>query len=166
MCKTLKRFSSQSFLNAFNVVAALFLCIPLTSFASAQQIFSGAGNARATSALNNFRAAVGNNNGGAAGTQNGGRREINWDGVALDGTDFGGVTTLIVPGKITGIPVNRFQARGIVFKEVTAVANDGFASANAGVADQFPAFSPANTFVSFNSNKMEVNFVLAAAPTR
>ncbi len=141
--------------------AALLL---MTQAAQAQQVFSGAGNTEAASALNGFRAAVGNNNGGAAGPQNGGRREINWDGVALDGTDFNNVTTVIVPGKITGIPVNRFQARGIVFKETTAVANDGFTSANAGVTGQFPAFSPANTFVPFNSNKLELSFVLASAP--
>ncbi|HQR32318.1 MAG TPA: hypothetical protein PLK30_06255, partial [Blastocatellia bacterium] len=42
-----------------------------------------------------------------------------------------------------------------------AVANDGFVSANAAVANQFPAFSPANTFASFNSNKYAVDFVLA-----
>ncbi|HMZ17011.1 MAG TPA: hypothetical protein PLD20_03715 [Blastocatellia bacterium] len=137
----------------------------LTQSARAQQVFSGAGNAQTTTALNNFRAALGTDNGAGAGAQVGGRREINWDAVRLDGTDFNNVTTVIVPNKITGIPVNRFQARGIVFKEVFAVAGDGFTAANAGVADQFPAFSPANTFAPFNSNKLEVSFALSSAPT-
>jgi uncharacterized protein (TIGR03437 family) len=93
-----------------------------------------------------------------------GRREINWDAVRLDGTDFNNNTTLLIPGKLTGIPVNRFQARGARFNRVLAVSNDGFASANPTMAGQFPAFSPANTFCSFEVTKDTV-FVLASAPT-
>lgn len=141
------------------------LLIGLGQTAAAQQVFSGASTTEATTALNAFRTALGTNNGGAATPQPGGRREITWDGVLLDGTDNGGNTTLLVPGKITGIPINRFQNRGILFSAITAVANDGFVSANAGVANQFPAFSPANTFAPFNSNKLELNFVLVSAAT-
>src|SRR5215510_3156686 len=143
-------------------VCALLLFTPAIF---AQQVFSGASTTEATNALNAFRAAIGGaNNGGAATPQTGGRREVNWDGVRLDGTDFNNNTTVIVPNKITGIPVNRFQARGFIYNEVTAVSNDGFVSANAGVANQFPAFSGANTFAPINSNKIEVNFVLVSDP--
>src|SRR5581483_1066784 len=84
--------------------------------ASAQQIIvSGAGQQDATNAINSFRAIMGSVNNGQAGTQINGRREINWDGVKLDGTDFGGNTDVIVPGKVVGIPVNRFQQRGVLF---------------------------------------------------
>ena len=80
-----------------------------------------------------------------------GRREINWDGVKLDGTDFGGNTDVIVStGKVVGIPVNRFQSRGVLFAEEYAVSGDGFVSVDPGVAGQFPAFSPRNTFAMFN----------------
>lgn len=157
-----RRFT-QRFLHLAGVCGVLLFGATQTAFA--QQVFSGADNSNATNALNAFRAALGNNNGATAAPQNGGRREINWDAVLLDGTDFNNNTTVLVANKVTGIPVNRFQARGVIFKTVTAVANDGFVSTNAGVANQFPAFSPANTFGPFNSNKVEVNFVLASAPT-
>ncbi len=132
----------------------------------AQQVFSGASGTETTTALNAFRTAIGGADNGAAATpQNGGRREITWDGVRLDGTDFNNNTTVFVANKITGIPVNRFQGRGVLFKDITAVSNDGFVSANAGVTGQFNAFSPANTFAALNSNKIEMNFVLVSAPT-
>lgn len=159
----LARRFTQMFFQLACVGGVLFFGLNQGAFA--QQVFSGAGNTSATTALNAFRTALGTNNGAAAAPQTGGRREINWDGVALDGTDFNGNTTVLVANKITGIPVNRFQARGILFKDITAVANDGFVSANAGVANQFPAFTPANTFAPFNSNKLELNFVLVSAPT-
>jgi uncharacterized protein (TIGR03437 family) len=150
------------------IISAGFPCalvLLLVSGATAQVVFSGGGTAAATTARNNFRTAIGgvDNVGGAATTT--GRREIGWDGVRLDGTDNGGNTTVIVANKITGIPVNRFQNRGAIFGAITAVANDGFASANAGVAGQFPAFSPANTFAAINSNQIEVNFVIVSAAT-
>jgi uncharacterized protein (TIGR03437 family) len=149
------------------MTALCSLCILLVFVPAvlAQQVFTGASTAEATTALNAFRTAIGGaDNSLVASPQTSGRREINWDAVKLDGTDFNNVTTPIVAGKITGIPVNRFQARGARFDTVLAVSNDGFVGANASVAGQFPAFSPVNTFASFNSNKYEVSFVLAAAP--
>jgi hypothetical protein len=128
-------------------------------------VFSGAGTANATTALNAFRAAIGGvNNGGTPSPQVGGRREINWDGVALDGTDFGGNSHVIIPNKTVGIPVNRFQSRGVRFAEEYAVTGDGFVSANPGVAGQFPAFSDGKTFAMFNDNGIELNFVLPSDP--
>src|SRR5215831_10035564 len=114
--------------------------------ASAQEIFSGAGLTDATNSLNAFRTAIGGiNNGANPPAQIGGRREINWDGVKLDGTDFNGNTLVIDLNHTVGIPVNRFQARGVIFQEVYAVSGDGFASVNPGTAGHFPAFSPSNT---------------------
>jgi len=134
--------------------------------ASAQEIFSGAGLTNATNSLNAFRAAIGGiNNGANPPAQIGGRREINWDGVKLDGTDFGGNTLVIDLNHTVGIPVNRFQARGVIFEEVYAVSGDGFASVNPGTAGHFPAFSPNNTFAMFNENTIELNFVTPSAPT-
>ncbi|HEV3166782.1 MAG TPA: hypothetical protein VGZ22_22335, partial [Isosphaeraceae bacterium] len=54
------------------------------------QRFAGTGNNTGAS-LASFESAVGGvDNGNTAAPQNGGFREINWDGVKLDGTDFGG----------------------------------------------------------------------------
>ncbi|MFN0109725.1 MAG: hypothetical protein ACKVZH_12800 [Blastocatellia bacterium] len=155
----------QSDKSGFSVIGLFFALMLLVPTAFAQQVFTGASTAEATTAFNAFRTAIGGaDNSLIASPQTSGRREINWDAVRLDGTDFNNVTTPIVAGKITGIPVNRFQARGARFDTVLAVANDGFVSANPGIANQFPSFSPVNTFASFNSNKYEVSFVLAAAP--
>lgn len=139
---------------ALYIVCAWLLLAPATL---AQQVFSSASTSETTTTVAAFRTAL-TGAGATVGT-------IGWDGVRLDGTDNGGNTTPIVAGKITGIPVNRFQVRGVIFNGITAVANDGFVSANAGVADQFPAFSPANTFSPFNSNRTELNFVLPSAAT-
>jgi uncharacterized protein (TIGR03437 family) len=142
---------------SFSLIRLLFALLLFAPAAFAQQVFTGASTAETTSAATAFRAAI-TGAGATVGT-------IGWDGVRLDGTDNNGNTTPIVAGKVTGIPANRFQVRGVIFNGITAVANDGFASANAGVADQFPAFSPANTFAAFNTNKIELNFVVPSAPT-
>ncbi|MEO6725424.1 MAG: hypothetical protein ABIP14_08985, partial [Blastocatellia bacterium] len=160
-----RKFQNLSTYNLITYVCALCALLLLAPSAFAQQVFTGASTTEATAALNAMRAAIGGaDNSTVASPQTSGRREINWDAVKLDGTDFNNVTTPIVAGKITGIPVNRFQARGARFDTVLAVSNDGFVSANPNVAGQFPSFSPVNTFASFNSNKYEVSFVLASAP--
>ncbi|HSP45511.1 MAG TPA: hypothetical protein VLO30_05925 [Chthoniobacterales bacterium] len=133
--------------------------------------FSGVGgtntNGGAFTALSAFEAAIGGVKNIAPSPQTGGFRVITWDGVAVDGTDFGGNTKVIVPNKIVGIPLNRFEAQGVFFEEVYAVSNDGFKSVNANVnaanPQLFPAFSPAKTFVMFNDNGIGFSFVLASA---
>jgi hypothetical protein len=131
--------------------------------------FSGVGGTNASggahSALSAFEAAIGGaNNGGNPPPQMGGFRTINWDGVALDGGDFGGNTVVIATDKTVGIPLNRFESRGVFFEEVYAVSGDGFATVNPGAAGLFPAFSPSNTFAMFNDNSIDLRFVLAASP--
>jgi hypothetical protein len=131
--------------------------------------FSGVGGTGASggahNALSAFEAAIGGvNNGGTASPQAGGFRTINWDAVALDGTDFGGDGTVIAAGTTVGIPVNRFESRGVFFEEVYAVSGDGFLGVNPAASGLFPAFSPSNTFAMFNGNTIGLRFVPAAAP--
>jgi len=139
----------------------------------APQQFSGVGGnntsvtfGSANAALTTFETAIGGVKNVAASPQNGGFRAISWDGVKVDGTDFGGNTTVIVPNKIVGIPLNRFETQGVFFEDVYAVSVDGFKSVNANVNAAspalFPAFSPTNTFAMFNDNGIGLSFVLAA----
>jgi len=127
----------------------------------------------ANAALSAFEAAIGGaNNGANPPPKPNGFRAINWDGVALDGTDFGGSTTVIVNGKVVGIPLNRFEERGVFFEEIYAVSGPAsaadsstFSSVNGNVANLFRAFSPPKTFAMFNDNTIGLSFVLAAAHT-
>jgi hypothetical protein len=132
--------------------------------------FTGGNMGNATTAaggLANFEAAIGgaNNAGGPATTT--GFRTINWDGVKTDGTDFGGGanTTVIVPGHTVGIPLNRFQSRGVEFGAIYAVSNDGFVDVNPNAAGMFPPFSPPSTFAMFNDNGIDFKFVVPSGPT-
>ena len=133
--------------------------------AAGPTLFTGSGNAASAAAFKNFEAAIGGNDNVQLPPQATGRRTINWDGVKLDGTDFNGNTTVIVPNKVVGIPVNRFQARGVIFEEVYAVSGDGFVSVNPGARGQLNAFSPKNTFAMFNETSLDLNFVVPSAPT-
>lgn len=130
-------------MRSFNAIAKLAvvaggLCLG-TAWA-APIVFSGSG-AGATTALNDFRAAI-----GAA------RREINWDGVKLDGTDVNPNTQVVDSNKTVIIPVDRFQNQGTLFADPYAVSGDGFTSVNPDSGGQFPAFSPNNTFVMQDPN--------------
>jgi hypothetical protein len=136
--------------------------------------FSGVGGNNtsvtgANAALTAFEAAIGGVKNTAASPQNGGFRVITWDGVKIDGTDFGGNTTIIVSNKIVGIPINRFETQGTFFEEVYAVSGPAsptdqstFLSVNPSVSNLFRAFSPTNTFAMFNGNTIGLSFVLAS----
>jgi hypothetical protein len=134
------------------------------------QQFSGVGGTNtsggAFTALAAFEAAIGGVKNIAASPQTGGFRTITWDGVTVDGTDFSGNTTVIVPNKIAGIPLNRFETQGVFFEEVYAVSTDGFKSVNSNVnaanPQLFAAFSPTRTFAMFNNNGIGLSFVLAS----
>src|SRR5437867_2688177 len=130
------------------------------------RIFSGVGTSAAAAALAAFQKAVGGvDNGNDANLHPNGSRRINWDGVLLDGTDFGGKTQTIIANKTVGIPVNRFQTRGALFGEVYAVSGDGFASANPGVAGQLNSFTPKNIFGHFNDIDIDTDFIKPSAAT-
>jgi hypothetical protein len=141
--------------------------------------FSGVGgtntsvtSSTANAALTAFEAAIGGVRNAAASPQTGGFRAINWDGVALDGTDFGGNTTIIVSNKVVGIPINRFETQGVLFEEIYAVSGpvggadqSTFVSVNPNVSTLFPAFSPTKTFAMFNDNTIGLSFILASPAT-
>jgi hypothetical protein len=124
-------------------------------------------------ALANFRTAIGGtDNGGVAAPQNGGFRTINWDGVKLDGTDFGGPpnTTVIDKGKTVAIPLDRFQERGVFFGAIYAVSTDqqpggAFADVNPNAAGLFTSFSPHNVFAMMNDNGIDFKFVSPSVHT-
>ena len=126
------------------MVATCSLCIP-TAWSASPMVFSGSG-ADAATALDDFRSAIGGVKNTAA-PQASGRREINWDGVKLDGTDVNPNTQVVDQNHTVVIPVDRFQNQGALFEDPYAVSGDGFASVNPASAGQFPAFSPKNTFV-------------------
>lgn len=152
------------------------LCITLTGVLAvstpfqkveAATLFSGVGEDAAT-AFEAMKAAIGGlDNTTAIGPQVGGFRTVNWDGVLLDGTDFGGNTQVIVPNKVVGIPEDRFLSRGALYNDVYIVSGDGLESVNSGVAGQFPAFSPKNIFVHFGEeeNEIDQSFTLAGTTT-
>jgi hypothetical protein len=133
-------------------------------------VFQGGGTGQPTAATAqaNFRAAIGGVNNGAA-TQPfaSGFRAINWDGVRVDGTDFGGGanTTVIRQGSVVGIPLNRFQTNGVYFGAINAVSGadasgNTFTTVNPSVAGLFPPLSRPNTFAMFNDNGIDFKFVL------
>src|SRR5256886_7335982 len=88
-----------------------------------------------------------------------GRREINWDGVpaALTNVDTFPATFFNVNSK-RGVLMS---TRGTGLR----VDSSAFASINAGLADQFKAFSPKKLFVAVGSNQVEVDFKLAGTTT-
>ena len=151
--------------------AATVADAPLTMVslnAGTRNEFSGVGGTNvsggALNAFNAFKAAIGGaDNGGVATPQANGFRTINWDGVALTPTDGAFTNEVIVPNHCVGIPINRFQTRGVQFEEIYAVSDDGFTSVNPGVTGQFPAFSPTKTFAMFNDNTIDFSFVLPSA---
>ncbi len=135
--------------------------------AEAATRFSGVGEDAAT-AFEAMKTAIGGlDNTTAIGPQNGGFRTVNWDGVLLDGTDFGGNTQVIVPNQVVGIPEDRFLSRGALYDDVYIVSGDGLESVNSGVTGQFPAFSPDNIFVHFgeDDNEIDQSFTLAGTTT-
>ncbi len=110
--------------------------------------------------LNKFRAALGGSlNAPNSAPADSGRREINWDGVpaALTNVDTFPATFFNVNSKRGAV----FSTRGTGLR----VDSTAFASVNAGLADQFKAFSPKKLFIAVGSNQVEVDFKLAGTTT-
>jgi hypothetical protein len=149
------------------IAATAFVSVSIASGpARAVTVFSGSG-ATATTAFNDFQAALGVGN----------VRRIGWDGVRLDGTDANPNTRVIVSGSTVEIPVDRFLGVGALYEDPYSVSGNGFATVNPDTAGQFPAFSPNNTFVMFDETSgqfddrfIEQSFVIpgtfTAAATR
>ena len=110
--------------------------------------------------LNKFRAALGGSlNAPNSPPTDSGRREINWDGVpaALTNVDTFPATFFNVNSK-----------RGVLMSTPGTglrVDSSAFASINAGLADQFKAFSPKKLFMAVGSNQVDVDFQLAGTTT-
>src|SRR5947199_8795897 len=110
--------------------------------------------------LNKFRAALGGSlNAPNSPPTDDGRPEINWDGVpaALTNVDTFPATFFNVNSK-----------RGVVMSTPGTglrVDSTAFASVNAGLGDQFKAFSPKKLFMAVGSNQVEVDFQLAGTTT-
>ncbi len=148
------------------------LCVCPTVTPGAPSIFSGIGGTNvgggAVNAMLNFETAIGGvNNGANPPPQASGFRTITWDGIKLDGTDFGGggSTFVINLNKTVGIPVNRFQERGVYFDRVYAVSNDRFEDVNPGATGVFTSFSPLIDFAPFNTNEVDLVMVLSSLHT-
>ena len=152
-------------------LTVLATSIAVSNAWSAPVVFNGSG-AGATTALDAFRSAIGGVKNTAAAAQVGGRREINWDGVKLDGTDVSPSTAVVDNGKTVIIGVDRFKAQGTLFADPYAVSGDGFGSVNSGSAGQFSPFSPKNVFAMQDANAGQFDdrfigesFVLAGSAT-
>ena len=145
----------------------LLLSLAPRSASAATQVFTSNGNSTLSIMLA-FEAAIGgSDNGNVSSPQTGGFRSINWDGVKLDGTDFGGNNAVVVKGAVAGIAPNRFQTRGTLFDEIYAVSGDSFLSVNpnAGLSI-FPPFSPNNIFAPFQfDNQIGLEFIAPSAAT-
>jgi hypothetical protein len=103
--------------------------------------------------VDQFRADLGPNNGVVAGSQNGGRREINWDGGGADPIFDGNLMT-------------RFGGRGAFFRtsgtgfETSAAGGPSanFGDVNPSYSSLFAPFSPPKLFIARNTNEMDVFF--------
>lgn len=120
----------------------------------AAMVFQAAGPTAASirSAIDEFRAALGANNGNGAGPLAAGRREINWDG--------GGLATSPAPTPFTGFLNNRgalFETDGSGFVQAPV---DGLVTTfgNLTYATAFQPFSPARLFSAVASNVTDVTF--------
>src|SRR5207248_31730 len=116
---------------------------------------SGVGATLRSCKLAKYRAALGGSlNAPNSAPADSGRREINWDGVpaALTNVDTFPATFFNVNSK-----------RGVLMSTPGTglrVDSSAFASTNAGLADQFKAFSPKKLFMAVGSNQVEVDFTL------
>ena len=111
--------------------------------------------------LDEFRVALGGNlNAPNAPPADGGRREINWDGVPAALTD------------VDTFPANFFNSnskRGAVYSTPGTglrVDSTNFAAVNAALAAQFAFFSAKKLFMPVGSNQVDVDFKLVGTTTQ
>jgi hypothetical protein len=130
-------------------------------------VFSGAGTANATAQFAAYKAAIGGVDNANNGPQTSGFRTINWDGVGLGATDGTFTNEVITANHTVGIPLNRFQQRGMFFNDIYAVTDTSFTTENPGLQPptQFPPFSGTKIFAMFNDNSIDFHFVQPSAPT-
>jgi len=136
----------------------------LAMSAQAEDVFTAAGSSAAaiTSAITDFRNALGTLNPNQAGSFGTGRREINWDGVPDNRS---------APNLLPADFFNVNSPRGAVFStpgsgmEVSATAASGtpvqFGNIDAAYPGLFEPFSPQRLFTAVGSNVVDVDFFVA-----
>ena len=145
---------------SFIVSAVLVGVMSMASnqYAQAVKVFQAAGTSASSiqSNIEQFRGELGGgNNGNTAGPIDGGRREINWDGLGSTATSVG-PTPFDVFLNNRG---NRSLTPGTGFVQATpAGLADTFG--NASYANIFKAFSPARLFSPIGSNVTETVFAI------
>jgi hypothetical protein len=150
-------------------VGAALACIcvlPASALADAPDAVpvTAAGSANVTTAVTSFRTALGALNPNVAGTNNSGRREINWDGVP----DASAAPNLLPPDFF-----NTNSPRGVVLVgdndglEVSATTASGtavrFGNINSTYTTSFATFSPERLFAPLGTTVTDVNFYVAGS---
>ena len=113
-------------------------------------------------AVTQFRTLLGANNGAIEGEQNGGRREVNWDGV--DGGGAQNTNNEAFPGNFFNVN----SKRGVVFTTPSGlfrISNNGYTDINPSYAGLFNVFSPARLFVARGSTITDTHFFVAGSNT-
>jgi hypothetical protein len=141
-------------------LAAALIAAPALPAAAAQiEVFSGAGAnaASITGVVDQFRAALGgDNNANKSGTQDGGRREINWDGNG----------SAALPAQVFNNPLLNFTNRGSITTspggrmEFSGQPNPLFGDVNPQYATSFQTFSPFRLFAPLDSNVLDNFFTV------
>jgi len=124
------------------------------------QVFRAAGDITPTVVA--YRASLGNLNANTPGSQQGGRREINWDAVPADTTN-----TNDFPADFFN-QVRAGRARGAVFSTPGTgfrVSDNNFADLNPEFGGEFEFFSPTRTFAAVGSSAMTVEFFVPGTRT-
>jgi hypothetical protein len=118
-----------------------------------------------TAVLTSFRNAIGSTLNTAPGAE-GGRREINWDGVPdgftnnnlFPGNFFAQIDSLLPNGRKRGATFLNFDG----FR----ISNNNFADIEPSYEVEFAAFSPSRTFMPVHSNFTEVQFKVPGTNTK
>jgi hypothetical protein len=144
------------------LVLSIFLGTSAGSAVADPVVFQAAGPNRATiqSAVDAFRAQLGNRNPNVAGSLPEGRREISWDGTpaafsAPNNLPANFFNSNVAAGTVFSTPGTGFQVSGV---DPVAV---NFGNLNPTYTNQFAPFSNPKLFAALGSNVMDVNFFVA-----
>jgi len=119
-------------------------------------LFAGSGASTAGTMAGFEAAAGGADNGTTTGEQGSGFRHVNWDSLALDGSDPG--VTFIDP-EVVAPTRSRLQPWGLDLGPEIAVSNNGFQSVSSA---HFTPFSAPNIWGTFNTGTAEFDVVAPA----
>ncbi|HEX5625170.1 MAG TPA: hypothetical protein VFX48_04060 [Saprospiraceae bacterium] len=134
------------------------------------RFFDAAGDLTGT--MTNFRNALGVDNGGVAGSQAGGRREINWDGlpdsVCTPNGYLGNFFNMNRPGQARGIEFTTPGMGVIVSADSNNPTNTpkSFGNINPTYTQIFPPFSGERIFSPIGSNIVDIRFFVPGSSER